>query len=257
MGVSRGWEKVTLFCTHFVEVHHHLGGQPQHAGHPPLGFRVGESKPIAVQIEEVMGKAPPGPGLHVLGGGGVFVGYQPAGLAGGGNKARPAVGVLHGIQDHQDFIQKPLDLRRANGGQVVGQSQRCFPARSFVAVHRAHQPNHQRQISRQGLVPRGLKPRIGKAPELGSDLLHARYVFRLTHHQEQKLAPLERGGVGDELHPIGSGLGQSFSVPLNLQWIADLLTPVVAQHLLDRGDGGIQTSRWQNLQAAGHSHRCP
>lgn len=185
------------------------------------------------------------------------VGYQPAGLAGGGHKARPAVGVLHGIQDHQDFIQKPLDLRRASGGQVVGQSQRCFPAGSFVAVHRAHQPNHQRQISRQGLVSRGLKPRIGKGPELGSELLHARYVFRLAHHQEQKLAPLERGGVGDELHPIGSGLGQTFSVPLNLQWIADLLTPVVTQHLLDRGDGGIQASRGQNLQAAGYRHRCP
>ena len=147
---------------------------------PTAGFRLRANKPVPIEIEQVVIRAPARPGLVVLGGQPVGVCNQALGHFEVMNKAVAAVGVLQRIDNHDRIAHDGRNARiAARGEQVIRSQHRGFRGRDLVAVHAVGQPGNRRLTGDDLARLRGIRcSRIRQSPHIGLDLVNSRNVFR-------------------------------------------------------------------------------
>ena len=107
-------------------------------------FRLGQSEPVAIQIEQIMVEAPAGPLLVVLGSGRIGNRHGAARLGIMLYEAIAPVRVLRRIDHDEGVREDGFDPRIAPcGEQVIGQSERGIAARDFVTMHAVGKPRHR------------------------------------------------------------------------------------------------------------------
>ncbi len=157
------------------------------------------------------------------------------------HEARAPVRVLHRIDEDQRLAQHGVDvgvaLRRQ---QVVGLEQRRVRGRDLVAMDAVRQPGDDRQIAHEPIgVSRRQRSRIGEALQVGLHLVQPPDAVGAANHHHPQRATLPGARVLEQPRPRRRRRGQRLQVDADLVRRGDLDAVVVAEHLLQRGNGRV------------------
>ena len=202
---------------------------------PALRLGVLQRQPVAVQVEPVVVEAAAGPGLVLLDVGGVGNGGFAAARVHPARKARHAVGVDAGVDQHHRVAQHLLDGRALGRRQVVHCQQRGVGAAGLVAVHAVAHPEHGGHLT---YVEPARHSRVGELVVLGLDLGDVALVCGRGNGEQQQGPVLVGAGVlGD-----GNAVGGRVHGPHVEQQLVVAGVPFahfVAQHRGGRWDGRV------------------
>ena len=145
------------------------------------------------------------------------------------------IGVLHGVENHDDLFEHLAGCGPAVGEQVIGRQERGVARGDLVAVNAVGHPDDRRVRlgDRLGLLGSGLA-RVGQAQVGLADLVEAGQVLGAGDRQIVEPALLDRLAVADQPGAVGRGLVESTKIPLDLGMARDVLAPTVADPLLER-----------------------
>lgn len=239
---------------HLVQVHHDVRRVLEQQPDLPLGFRLALDEHVPVQVEQVVVAPSARPRLVVLGRHAVRIGPAGPTLRGGRDEARPAVGILDRIDQHQRSREDAVHRRVAAGREQVVRLRHGRAARAdLVAVHPVHERGHDRQVTDELLSLVLRQPtRMGEPRQPGLHLVEAPDPVRGPDHERHQRAALPALRVADQAGPVGRGLGERLEVADDLVRRRDLRAHLVPGHPLDgRHRGVVPRSGGQLLRGRG------
>ncbi len=185
--LRRRLEVVGAVLAHFVEVDLHVRVPLVKHLHLRPRVLLGQGKPVAVEIGEVVVGAALRERFDML-----LVGRVRRGWVGGPGvvpvgRAITAVRILCRVEQHHRLLQPLLGFSAAAGHQVVGRQHRRFSTGGLVAMHAVAQPHHHRAVARctawLGRIDQGrvlladlLQPRVIAGGSDGGDQQRASFI---------------------------------------------------------------------------------
>ena len=210
---ARRVEEKGVEGTHLVGIDHQLRMPFVQCLHPGTAFRLGEDEPVAVEVEQVVIGASPGPYPGVVDALGIAVGHGAAPLLHRGQESLPAVGIFHRVDAHQQFPAKLCAAFIRAGSQLISHLEGGVGAGEFISVNAVHHPGHRREIcdQRAAVGWRGAA-RVGEAGQFCLNRFQAVQVGFVADHHIIKRALFMGEITGfEQAHP-GRGFGQRFEV---------------------------------------------
>ncbi|MBA7711213.1 hypothetical protein ES703_120168 [subsurface metagenome] len=233
-GLGGRREIVGRLVAHFVKVHQYLGIPVHNLLDLGLALPLGQGKPVAVHIKQVMVGATSDPHLVMLHGVGIGIGRQGLGVLIIAYIAHAPVGILQGIDDHHGVVQHFPRLIGAAGGQVVGHEQGRFGGGGFIAMNAVGQVDHHGRAVQDPLAVAG-SPGIGQDLQVVSDPVQLGDVPGAGYCHGHQIPALVGLAVSPQYNPV-AGRRQGLEIAEHLPVAGEGLAGSVPQGLGIGGD---------------------
>ena len=241
-GLGGGREEVGLVPAHFVQVDDDHRVPLPNRGDLAAGLGLREGEPVAIEVEHVVVHPPARPRL-------VMLGRLPVGIgcdAGGGeeivHEARPPVGVLHRVDDHDgaghDLGGTRIVLR---GEQVIGSHQRGVGRGDLVAVDAIGEPCHGHRHAVAGSS-------CSDCRHISANRVDLRHVGGGRKHQIVKRTAFPAHRILHEPRAIRRGFGECLQVGIGLIGRGDPRARRMADGGGQRRDRGIELPLGKGLR---------